>query len=235
MGNLSSNLMRDLVRSGLVKKAAMAPAPTDPSGMPMAAAMPAPAGGMPPQDPAMMGGAPPMDPAMMGGAPPPMDPAMMGGAPPPMDPAMTGGAMPPMDPAMMGSAPPMDPAMMGGAPPAGGMPQGVSPEMLESILGGMGVPGGTPVPEDTPPVETEKSVETQEKLLKAVEDLADQVQRLRDRLETFENERASAYSALDELADPPKASAEDVGSKPPEEDGETRGMFSKLANKVFGR
>ena len=102
------------------------------------------AGGAPPMDPAMaQQGMMPfgMDPAMMGGMPP-QDPAMMGGGAPvdpatgmPMDPAMMGGM--PMDPAMMGGMP-MDPAMMGGMPPqdpAAGGEGGITPEMLDELLG----------------------------------------------------------------------------------------------------
>lgn len=106
--------MRALLRSGTLRKAATAPAPMDPAGIPATVPPPAPMPGAPagmPMDPAMMGGMPGAAP---GGAMPPMDPAMMAGGMPPVDPAMMGG-MPPMDtsagmppPEAAADAPPLD-------------------------------------------------------------------------------------------------------------------------------
>lgn len=83
----------------------------------------------PPQDPNAQGGGDPS----MGGMPPGGDPAA-GGMPPgaPMDPAMAGGGMP-MDPAAMGGAP---------VPGAGGMNADTIRQVMQEVLGQMGmVPG----------------------------------------------------------------------------------------------
>jgi len=167
---LSEKLMRDLADRKLVKRAATAPPPMDPSGMPASAPQPAV-----PTDPSAMGATAqvPTDPSMAQMAPGAM-PAM---PVPGMDPSMAGAAMPPMDPAMLQA---LTQSMLPGQAPAPPMPT-------------------MPPAEEAPPIEEEQASDASAKLLEKIEELSAKLDDISERFKAIENSRDEdkTWSALD--------------------------------------
>lgn len=174
--------MRQILEKGALHRAATAPPPIVPPGIPADVPQAMPPPGMSPTAPQPSPGMG----EMLPGAPPPMDPAMMGGQGAPVDlGALLGALAANPQPGGAGGVPPVPPGAMAPPMPLGGMPPGPPPPMPAEA----GEASEPPVPEeeieeaDKTKARKGESVEAMlRELLKKVTDIAERVGAVEEKL-----------------------------------------------------